>query len=170
MLQILDEGRLTDSQGIVVDFKNTIIVLTSNLGAEILINQREEDDQHKIKEQVMEYVRAVFKPEFLNRLDEIILFHKLTHANIHDIVKIQLDNLKKILLQQNIILQFDESAINYLADKGYDSMFGARPLKRVIQRELQNHFAKMILSSSIMSGDTVNIKSTGSELVINKVA
>ncbi|MFU7503009.1 MAG: AAA family ATPase, partial [Candidatus Tisiphia sp.] len=170
MLQILDEGRLTNSQGIVVNFKNTIIVLTSNLGAEMLINQREEDDQHKIKEQVMEYVRAVFKPEFLNRLDEIILFHKLTHANIHDIVKIQLDNLKKILLQQNIILQFDESAINYLADKGYDSMFGARPLKRVIQRELQNHFAKMILSSSIMSGDTVNIKSTGSELVINKVA
>ncbi|WP_375333037.1 MULTISPECIES: ATP-dependent chaperone ClpB [unclassified Candidatus Tisiphia] len=168
MLQILDEGRLTDSQGITVDFKNTIIVLTSNLGAEILINQREEDDQHKIKEQVMEYVRAVFKPEFLNRLDEIILFHKLSRANIHDIVKIQLDNLKKILLQQNIILQFDESAINYLADKGYDSMFGARPLKRVIQRELQNHFAKMILSSSIMSGDTINIKSTNGQLAINK--
>ncbi|WP_341761004.1 ATP-dependent chaperone ClpB [Candidatus Tisiphia endosymbiont of Thecophora atra] len=168
MLQILDEGRLTDSQGITVDFKNTIIVLTSNLGAEILINQREEDDQHKIKEQVMEYVRAVFKPEFLNRLDEIILFHKLNRANIHDIVKIQLDNLKKILLQQNIILQFDESAINYLADKGYDSMFGARPLKRVIQRELQNHFAKMILSSSIMSGDTINIKSTNGQLAINK--
>lgn len=168
MLQILDEGRLTDSQGITVDFKNTIIVLTSNLGAEILINQREEDDQHKIKEQVMEYVRAVFKPEFLNRLDEIILFHKLNRANIHDIVKIQLDNLKEILLQQNIILQFDESAINYLADKGYDSMFGARPLKRVIQRELQNHFAKMILSSSIMSGDTINIKSTDGQLAINK--
>ncbi|MFP3018244.1 MAG: ATP-dependent chaperone ClpB [Candidatus Tisiphia sp.] len=168
MLQILDEGRLTDSQGITVDFKNTIIVLTSNLGAEILINQREEDDQHKIKEQVMEYVRAVFKPEFLNRLDEIILFHKLNRANIHDIVKIQLDNLKEILLQQNIILQFDESAINYLADKGYDSMFGARPLKRVIQRELQNHFAKMILSSSIMSGDTINIKSTNGQLAINK--
>ncbi|MDR0774242.1 MAG: ATP-dependent chaperone ClpB [Rickettsia sp.] len=168
MLQILDEGRLTDSQGITVDFKNTIIVLTSNLGAEILINQREEDDQHKIKEQVMEYVRVVFKPEFLNRLDEIILFHKLNRANIHDIVKIQLDNLKEILLQQNIILQFDESAINYLADKGYDSMFGARPLKRVIQRELQNHFAKMILSSSIMSGDTINIKSTNGQLAINK--
>lgn len=168
MLQILDEGRLTDSQGITVDFKNTIIVLTSNLGAEILINQREEDDQHKIKEQVMEYVRAVFKPEFLNRLDEIILFHKLNRANIHDIVKIQLDNLKEILLQQNIILQFDESAINYLADKGYDSMFGARPLKRVIQRELQNHFGKMILSSSIMSGDTINIKSTDGQLAINK--
>ncbi|UCM86150.1 MAG: ATP-dependent chaperone ClpB [Rickettsia endosymbiont of Culicoides impunctatus] len=169
MLQILDEGRLTDSQGITVDFKNTIIVLTSNLGAEILINQQQDDDQDAIKEQVMQYVRAVFKPEFLNRLDEIILFHKLTRADIHDIVKIQLVNLKEILSQQNITLQFDQSAINYLADKGYDSMFGARPLKRVIQRELQNNFAKMILSNSIGSGDIVNIKSINSELAIDKV-
>lgn len=169
MLQILDEGRLTDSQGITVDFKNTIIVLTSNLGAEILINQQQDDDQDAIKEQVMQHVRATFKPEFLNRLDEIILFHKLTRADIHDIVKIQLDNLKEILSQQNITLQFDQSAINYLADKGYDSMFGARPLKRVIQRELQNNFAKMILSSRIGSGDIVNIKAINNELAIDKM-
>lgn len=169
MLQILDEGRLTDSQGITVDVKNTIIVLTSNLGAEILINQQPDDDEKLIKDQVMGYVRALFKPEFLNRLDEIILFHKLNLNNIHDIVKIQLDNLKKILLQQNITLEFDESALNYLANKGYDPMFGARPLKRVIQRELQNNFAKMILASQIANGDTVLINSKDNELIINKV-
>ncbi len=169
MLQILDEGRLTDSQGITVDFKNTIIILTSNLGAEILINQKEGDDPSKIKEQVMEYVRATFKPEFLNRLDEIILFHKLDKTNIHDIVKIQLKDLKHILAQQNINVEFDESAINYLADKGYDAMFGARPLKRLIQRELQNNFAKMILAGSISSGNTVQVTSNGEGLSIDKV-
>jgi ATP-dependent Clp protease ATP-binding subunit ClpB len=169
MLQILDEGRLTNSQGITVDFKNTIIVLTSNLGAEILINQQPDDDEKLIKEQVMGYVRGLFKPEFLNRLDEIILFHKLTRSNIHDIVKIQLDNLKRILLQQNITIEFDESSLNYLANKGYDPMFGARPLKRVIQRELQNNFAKMILANQIAKGDTVLINFKKDELTINKV-
>lgn len=155
MLQILDEGRLTDSQGITVDFKNTIIVLTSNLGAEILVNQKEDEDTYKVKDEVMEYVKAVFKPEFLNRLDEIILFHRLNRNNIHDIVKIQLESLKKILLAQNIILEFDESALNYLAEKGYDPSFGARPLKRLIQKEIQNNLAKMILAGEISSGNTV---------------
>ena len=142
MLQILDEGRLTDSQGITVDFKNTIIVLTSNLGAEILVNQKEDKDTYKVKDEVMEYVKAVFKPEFLNRLDEIILFHRLNRNNIHDIVKIQLESLKKILLAQNIILEFDESAFKLFSRKGYDPSFGARPLKRLIQREIQNNLAK----------------------------
>ncbi len=168
MLQILDEGHLTDSQGITVDFKNTIIVLTSNIGAEILINQKEGDDESKIKDQIMEYVRAIFKPEFLNRLDEIIMFHKLSYANIHDIVKIQLDNLKTILSKQNITLQFDESTIDYLSSKGYDPMFGARPLKRVIQRELQNNFAKLILAGNIESGSIVNVVKDGEELKIEK--
>ncbi|GAA5251759.1 ATP-dependent chaperone ClpB [Candidatus Rickettsia kedanie] len=157
MLQILDDGRLTDSQGITVDFKNTIIVLTSNLGAEILVNQKEDEDTYKVKDGVMEYVKKVFKPEFLNRLDEIILFHRLNRNNIHDIVKIQLGSLKKILLQQNIILEFDESALNYLAEKGYDPSFGARPLKRLIQREIQNNLAKMILAGEISSGNIVKI-------------
>ncbi|MCZ6896618.1 MAG: AAA family ATPase, partial [Rickettsia endosymbiont of Ixodes ricinus] len=166
MLQILDEGRLTDSQGITVDFKNTIIVLTSNLGAEILVNQKEDEDTYKVKDQVMEYVRAVFKPEFLNRLDEIILFHRLNRNNIHDIVKIQLESLKKILLAQNITLEFDESALNYLAEKGYDPSFGARPLKRLIQREIQNNLAKMILAGEISSGKTVKINAKDKELKI----
>ncbi len=166
MLQILDEGRLTDSQGITVDFKNTIIVLTSNLGAEILVNQKEDEDTYKVKDEVMEYVKAVFKPEFLNRLDEIILFHRLNRNNIHDIVKIQLESLKKILLAQNIILEFDESALNYLAEKGYDPSFGARPLKRLIQREIQNNLAKMILAGEISSGKTVKISSKDKELKV----
>ena len=167
MLQILDEGRLTDSQGVTVSFKNTMIVLTSNLGSEILINQTQEDDEAEIKNQVMQYVRATFKPEFLNRLDEIILFHKLGRTDIREIVKIQLDTLNQILLRQNIKLIFAESAIDYLADKGYDPMFGARPLKRVIQRELQNNFAKMILSGNISSGSTVRIKATNDGLIID---
>ncbi|WP_341763982.1 ATP-dependent chaperone ClpB [Candidatus Tisiphia endosymbiont of Beris chalybata] len=168
MLQILDEGHLTDSQGVTVDFKNTIIILTSNIGAEILINQKEEDEDSQIKEQIMEHVRAIFKPEFLNRLDEIIMFHKLSRNNIHDIVKIQLDHLKNILSLQNITLQFEESAIDYLADKGYDPMFGARPLKRVIQRELQNNFAKLILGGNIQSDDTVKIAREAEGLTIQK--
>ena len=166
MLQILDEGRLTDSHGITVDFKNTIIVLTSNLGAEILVNQKEDEDTYKVKDEVMEYVKAVFKLEFLNRLDEIILFHRLNRNNIHDIVKIQLKSLKKILLAQNIILEFDESALNYLAKKGYDPSFGARPLKRLIQREIQNNLAKMILAGEISSGKTVKINAKDKELKI----
>ncbi|MCX4079143.1 ATP-dependent chaperone ClpB [Rickettsia rhipicephali] len=166
MLQILDEGRLTDSQGITVDFKNTIIVLTSNLGAEILVNQKEDEDTYKVKDEVMEYVKAVFKPEFLNRLDEIILFHRLNRNNIHDIVKIQLESLRKILLAQNIILEFDESALNYLAEKGYDPSFGARPLKRLIQREIQNNLAKMILAGEISSGKTVKINAKDKELKV----
>ncbi|AFB28373.1 ATP-dependent chaperone ClpB [Rickettsia rickettsii] len=166
MLQILDEGRLTDSQGITVDFKNTIIVLTSNLGAEILVNQKKDEDTYKVKDEVMEYVKAVFKPEFLNRLDEIILFHRLNRNNIYDIVKIQLESLKKILLAQNIILEFDESALNYLAEKGYDPSFGARPLKRLIQREIQNNLAKMILAGEISSGKTVKINAKDKELKV----
>ncbi|AFB20614.1 ATP-dependent chaperone ClpB [Rickettsia canadensis] len=169
MLQILDEGRLTDSQGITVDFKNTIIVLTSNLGAEILVNQKEGEDSDKVKDEVMEYVRAVFKPEFLNRLDEIILFHRLSRNNIHDIVKIQLESLKKILLAQNITLEFEESALNYLAEKGYDPSFGARPLKRLIQREIQNNLAKLILAGAISSGKTVKISREKEELRIKLV-
>ena len=167
MLQILDEGRLTDSQGVVVDFKNTIIILTSNLGSEVLVNQPDGEDTDKVKDQVMEYVRAVFRPEFLNRLDEIILFHRLNRSHMNAIVKIQLDNLRKNLMQQNITLKIDEEALNWLAEKGYDPMFGARPLKRVIQRELQNNLAKLILSNKISSDSAVNVTVKNGSLTIN---
>ncbi len=168
MLQILDEGRLTDSQGHVVDFKNTIIILTSNLGAEILVNQPEGEDTEKVRDQVMEYVKAAFRPEFLNRLDEIILFHRLNRAHMHDIAKIQLGLLQKTLQQQNIRLEFDDKALDLLADKGFDPAFGARPLKRVIQRELQNILAKMLLGGEIVAGDTVKITAEGLEIKIAK--
>ncbi len=157
MLQILDEGRLTDSQGHLIDFKNTLIILTSNLGSEVLVNQKEGEDIELVREQVMSYVNAAFRPEFLNRLDEIILFHRLNRSNIGEIVKIQLNNLQKILLSQHITLDVDDLAINWLADKGYDPAFGARPLKRVIQKEVQNTIAKLILAGKFSSGDVIKI-------------
>lgn len=166
MLQILDEGRLTDSQGRVVDFKNTIIVLTSNLGAEVLVNQAEGEDTEKIKDQVLEFVKATFRPEFLNRLDEIILFHRLSKKHIHDIVIIQLNYLKKILNQQNITLEYDDKALAWLGSKGYDPIFGARPLKRLIQKEVQNNLAKMLLSSKIKSNDIINVTVKNDELYL----
>lgn len=155
MLQILDEGRLTDAQGHVVDFKNTIIILTSNLGSEVLINQAEGENVELVKNQVMDYVRAVFRPEFLNRLDEIILFHRLTKENIKNIVKIQIGFLQKILLSQNIFLEYDELALNWLAEHGYDIAYGARPLKRLIQKSVQNDMAKKILAGEFKSGDNI---------------
>jgi ATP-dependent Clp protease ATP-binding subunit ClpB len=166
MLQILDEGRLTDSQGHVVDFKNTIIVLTSNLGSEVLVNQADGEDTALVRDQVMEYVQAAFRPEFLNRLDEIILFHRLNRSHMNEIVKIQLNDLKNILATQVINFEYDESAVNYLGDKGYDPAFGARPLKRIIQKEVQNILAKKILSGSYSSGDKIKLSCVGGKLDI----
>jgi ATP-dependent Clp protease ATP-binding subunit ClpB len=166
MLQILDEGRLTDSQGHVVDFKNTIIVLTSNLGSEVLVNQADGEDTALVRDQVMEYVQAAFRPEFLNRLDEIILFHRLNRSHMNEIVKIQLNELKNILATQNINLEYDESAVEYLGDKGYDPAFGARPLKRIIQKEVQNSLAKKILAGSYISGDKINLTCANGKLDI----
>jgi ATP-dependent Clp protease ATP-binding subunit ClpB len=166
MLQILDEGRLTDSQGTLVDFKNTIIILTSNLGAEILVNQPENEDTSKVYDQVMKHVQAAFRPEFLNRLDEIILFHRLNRSHMNKIVEIQLRELKNIIATQNISLKFDEKAINWLGNKGYDPAFGARPLKRVIQREVQNYLAKDLLSGKYSAGQTITLSAEGDKLII----
>ncbi len=157
MLQILDEGRLTDSQGNLVDFRNTLIILTSNLGSQVLVEQKEGEDTEKVRDQVMNYVNAAFRPEFLNRLDEIILFHRLDRSHMTDIVKIQLNNLQKIIEMQHIHFEYDDSAVNYLADKGYDPAFGARPLKRVIQREVQNELAKSILAGKFSSGSIIHL-------------
>ena len=167
MLQILDEGRLTDNQGITVDFKNTIIILTSNLGAELLINQPEDESVDKVLPDIMEHVRSFFRPEFLNRLDEIILFHRLSRNDIRAIVEIQLAHLNKVLAQQNIILEYDESAKDLLAEKGYDPAFGARPLKRVIQREIQNELAKMLLEGRFNTGDAIKITAKDDKLIIS---
>ncbi|MEX0808551.1 MAG: ATP-dependent chaperone ClpB, partial [Dongiaceae bacterium] len=149
LLQVLDDGRLTDGQGRTVDFRNTLIVLTSNLGSDILATQPEGQDSSAVRAQVMEVVRAHFRPEFLNRIDEILLFHRLTREQMTGIVDIQVKHLEALLAQRNIKLDLDASARRWLADKGYDPVYGARPLKRVIQRELQNPLAKTILEGRI---------------------
>ncbi len=166
LLQVLDEGRLTDGQGRTVDFRNTLIIMTSNLGSDILANQTPGQDSTAVREQVMEVVRAAFRPEFLNRLDEIILFHRLTPEQMTAIVDIQLRRLRERLADRKIELKVEESALKWLADAGYDPVYGARPLKRVIQRSLQNPLAEMILSGAVKDGDTVVVTAGTDGLVL----
>jgi len=166
LLQVLDDGRLTDGQGRTVDFRNTVIVLTSNLGADILANQPEGEDSVRAQNQVMEVVRRHFRPEFLNRLDEILLFHRLSRAQMADIVAIQLDHLKALLADRKITLEMSEGARAWLAEAGYDPVYGARPLKRVIQRTLQNSLASSLLEGRIKDGETVKVDVDGNGLVI----
>jgi ATP-dependent Clp protease ATP-binding subunit ClpB len=167
LLQVLDDGRLTDGQGRTVDFRNTLIILTSNLGSEILASQPEGQDSSAVREKVMEVVRAAFRPEFLNRLDDILLFHRLTRAQMTGIVEIQLRRLQALLADRKITLDLDEKARTWLANAGYDPVYGARPLKRVIQRELQNPLAGFILQGRIKDGDKVRVSAGKQGLLIN---
>ena len=153
LLQVLDDGRLTDGQGRTVDFKNVLLIMTSNLGAEILANQPEGEDSDAVRDDVMAVVRGAFRPEFLNRIDETLLFHRLRRTHMTGIVEIQLKNLIAVLADRKITLDIDAAAKAWLADKGYDPVYGARPLKRVIQRELQNVLATMVLAGKIADGD-----------------
>ncbi|MDT1062664.1 ATP-dependent chaperone ClpB [Paracoccus sp. CPCC 101403] len=166
LLQVLDDGQLTDGQGRTVDFKQTLIILTSNLGAQALSSLPDGADSSQARTQVMDAVRAHFRPEFLNRLDEIIIFHRLTRDNMDGIVKIQLFQLEHRLAQRNILLELDEDATKWLADEGYDPVFGARPLKRVIQRSLQNPLAEMILSGEVLDGQTVHVSAGPDGLIV----
>ena len=167
LLQVLDDGRLTDGQGRTVDFRNTLIVLTSNLGSDILANQPEGEDSTAVRDQVMAIVRSAFRPEFLNRLDEILLFHRLTKAQMTGIVDIQLARLAAMLADRKIALELDDRAKAWLAEAGYDPVYGARPLKRVIQRELQNPLATLILAGKIADGDSVKVTAGAKGLLIN---
>jgi ATP-dependent Clp protease ATP-binding subunit ClpB len=167
LLQVLDDGRLTDGQGRTVDFRNTLIVLTSNLGSDILASQPEGQDSSAVREQVMEVVRSAFRPEFLNRLDEILLFHRLTRAQMTGIVEIQLKRLIAMLAERKIAIELDSQAKAWLADAGYDPVYGARPLKRVIQRELQNPLANLLLAGRIADGDAVKVSANAKGLTIN---
>jgi ATP-dependent Clp protease ATP-binding subunit ClpB len=167
LLQVLDDGRLTDGQGRTVDFRNTLIVMTSNLGSEVLANQPEGEDSDAVRGEVMAVVRAAFRPEFLNRLDEVLLFHRLTRAQMGGIVAIQLGRLQALLVERKIELEIEDSATRWLAEAGYDPVYGARPLKRVIQRELQNPLAEMILAGRIADGETVRISAGEGGLAIN---
>ena len=157
LLQVLDDGRLTDGQGRTVDFRNTLIVMTSNLGADYLVDLGEGEDVDKVRDEVMAVVRASFRPEFLNRVDEVILFHRLRRQDMGKIVQIQLQRLEKLLADRKIRLDLDPEAINWLANKGYEPAYGARPLKRVIQKELQDPLAERILLGEILDGSTVKI-------------
>ncbi|KGJ22602.1 ATP-dependent chaperone ClpB [Paracoccus sanguinis] len=171
LLQVLDDGQLTDGQGRKVDFKNTLIILTSNLGAQALSQLPEGADSSDAREQVMAAVRAHFRPEFLNRLDEIIIFHRLSRANMDGIVKIQLAGLERRLADRKITLDVDEAAMTWLADEGYDPVFGARPLKRVIQRSLQNPLAEMMLGGEVLDGQTVKVSAGPDGLIVgNRVS
>jgi ATP-dependent Clp protease ATP-binding subunit ClpB len=167
LLQVLDDGRLTDGQGRTVDFRNTLIVMTSNLGAEFLVNQPESEDSHAVREQVMAVVRSSFRPEFLNRVDEIILFHRLKRSDMGRIVDIQVERLQKLLADRKIAIKLESSARDWLADKGYDPAYGARPLKRVIQKSIQDPLAERILSGAIKDADTVAISATKRGLAFN---
>jgi ATP-dependent Clp protease ATP-binding subunit ClpB len=167
LLQVLDDGRLTDGQGRTVDFRNTLIIMTSNLGSEYLVNQKEGEDSDAVEAQVMEVVRAHFKPEFLNRVDEIILFHRLRREHMSNIVDIQMKRLAKLLADRKITLTLDDDAKTWLGNKGYDPAYGARPLKRVIQKFVQDPLAEQILEGRIHDGETVRVGVKDGNLTFN---
>ena len=167
LLQVLDDGRLTDSHGRTVDFRNTLIVLTSNLGSDYLANLSEGQPATAVRDQVMSVVRAEFRPEFLNRLDEIILFERLSRHHMKGIVDIQLERLKQLLVDRKIALELTEDAKAWLANAGYDPIYGARPLKRAIQRSLQDPLARMILEGKVADGQAVQVDAGEGGLLIN---
>ena len=167
LLQVLDDGRLTDGQGHTVDFRNTLIVMTSNLGADFLVNQPEGEDTEAVRDQVMGVVRAAFRPEFLNRIDEIILFHRLKKSEMTRIVDIQMTRLQKLLDDRKITITLDAGAREWLAEKGWDPAYGARPLKRVIQKSVQDPLAEMILAGSIKDGEKVTVSAGKQGLTFN---
>ena len=167
LLQVLDDGRLTDGQGHTVDFRNTLIVMTSNLGADFLVNQPEGQDTDAVRDQVMGVVRAAFRPEFLNRIDEIILFHRLKKSEMTRIVDIQMTRLQKLLDDRKITITLDAGAREWLAEKGWDPAYGARPLKRVIQKSVQDPLAEMILAGSIKDGEKVTVSAGKQGLTFN---
>jgi ATP-dependent Clp protease ATP-binding subunit ClpB len=169
LLQVLDDGRLTDGQGRTVDFRNTLIIMTSNLGGDILAAQEEGHDSGEVRDQVMEVVKTAFRPEFLNRLDELILFHRLFREHMDAIVDIQLGNLHGLLAERGIALNLDTAAKAWLADHGYDPVYGARPLRRVIQKTLQNPLASLILAGRVADGEEVKVSAGPDGLTINGV-
>ncbi|WP_072387956.1 ATP-dependent chaperone ClpB [Hyphomicrobium sp. CS1BSMeth3] len=166
LLQVLDDGRLTDGQGRTVDFKNTLIIMTSNIGAEYLVSQKEGEDSDMVREYVMAEVKLKFRPEFLNRIDEIILFHRLKREQMGKIVDIQLGRLSKLLADRNITIDLDDSARTWLANRGYEPAYGARPLKRVIQKYVQDPLAEAILAGRVKDGEIVSLTVRNGDLVL----
>jgi len=167
LLQVLDDGRLTDGQGRTVDFKNTLIIMTSNIGADYLVAQKEGEKVAAVRDLVLGEVRAHFRPEFLNRLDEIILFHRLRREEMGAIVDIQMGRLRKLLGDRKVTIELDDAARTWLANRGYDPAYGARPLKRVIQKHVQDPLAEQILAGRVKDGDHVSVTVSGGDLMVN---
>ena len=162
LLQILDDGRLTDSKGRTVDFKNTVLIMTSNLGSREI--QAAEGDEKQVREAVQQELRLHFKPEFLNRIDDVVIFHQLSRDQIGKIIDVQLERLRAMLAERNVILQLDDSAKQLLMREGYDPSYGARPLKRAIQSHIQNPLAVKLLQGEILPGQTVRVSANGDKL------
>ena len=167
LLQVLDDARLTDGQGRTIDFKNTIIILTSNIGSQLLAENIDTRETASINEKVINEVKNSFKPEFLNRIDEIVLFDRLSRDDIDKIINIQIDSLKQRLSVQNLELQINEEALNWLGEKSFDRTYGARPLKRIIQKFIENPIAKLILENKILPGEVIEFTSENNDLLIN---
>jgi ATP-dependent Clp protease ATP-binding subunit ClpB len=167
LLQVLDDGRLTDGQGRTVDFRNTLIIMTSNLGAEYLVQQADNEEPEIIRARVMQTVQQHFRPEFLNRVDEILVFHRLKREHMASIVDIQIKRLQKLLDERQITIELDNAAREWLAAEGYDPAYGARPLKRVIQKNVQDPMSELVIEGKIKDGDTVRVSASDTGLVIN---
>ncbi len=177
LLQILDDGRLTDGQGRVVNFKNTVIIMTSNIGARNITDKKTlgfgdfkgEEEYENIKKEVMQEVKQILKPEFINRIDEIIVFHKLTKENIRDIIDIMLERVAEKMVKQNVYIEIDNSAKNFIEKQGFDNNFGARPLRRTIQNFIEDKLAESILGGITENSNKIIISERNDEIVINAI-
>lgn len=168
LLQVLDDGRLTDGQGRVVDFKNTIIIMTSNLGSDLILEADTKEKQAGLRDQLNVLLRQTFRPEFLNRIDEIVMFQQLGKEHIASIIKLQLQRVQDRLSDRKITLDFDQSAMDFLCEKGYDPTMGARPVKRAIQNYVENTLARELLAGSVLEGETIKVRSEGGKLIFTK--
>ncbi len=168
LLQVLDDGRLTDGQGRVVDFKNTIIIMTSNLGSDLILEADTAEKQAGLRDQLNVLLRQTFRPEFLNRIDEIVMFQQLGKEHIASIIKLQLERVQTRLADRKITLDFDQTAMDFLCEKGYDPSMGARPVKRAIQNYVENTLARELLAGTVLDGDTIKVRSEGGKLIFTK--
>ena len=168
LLQVLDDGRLTDGQGRVVDFKNTIIIMTSNLGSDLILEADTKEKQAGLRDQLNVLLRQTFRPEFLNRIDEIVMFQQLGKEHIASIIKLQLQRVQARISDRKITLDFDQSAMDFLCEKGYDPTMGARPVKRAIQNYVENTLARELLAGSVLEGETIKVRSEGGKLIFTK--
>ncbi len=169
LLQVLDDGRITDSQGRTVDFRNTVIVMTSNIGSEYILDVSGDDTKYEMmQKRVTDSLRSHFRPEFLNRVDDIIIFHTLSRSEMRHIIRIQLKRVESLLQEQKISFDISAAACDYLVEAGYDPVYGARPLKRAIQREVENAIATKLLENTFVSGDTIVIEKGEKGLTFSK--